>query len=333
MFGDRYHERMSTTLIDSVRSRRLAAPLVGYPAVSYTGTTVRTAITDATAQAEALLAYFRAARPDVLFPFMDLSVEAEAMGLPVRFKEMDSPDVTEHPVKRADDLCSITRPNPEHAGRLPVYLEVIRRLIAETDALVGGYAASPFTVAGLLMSAEELAMNTMLEPELCHSVLEVAAEVSVSYVQAQEAAGAHLVVLLDPTAALLSPELYEQFAGPYVRRVIESVSIPVVLHVCGQTTRLIPSFVKDPVAGLSLDSEVDLPAIAPGVPEQVILMGNIAPVDTMLNGTPDAIRAEVRALMEAMSARDSFVPSTGCDVPPGTPRENLEAFPAAVREP
>ena len=48
--------------------RRLASPLVGYPAVSYTGTTVEEALTDARVQAEALLAFAAVAKPDVLCP-------------------------------------------------------------------------------------------------------------------------------------------------------------------------------------------------------------------------------------------------------------------------
>jgi uroporphyrinogen decarboxylase len=311
---------------------RAAAPLVGYPTVAYTGATVRDGITNARAQTDALLAYYEAARPDVLLPFMDLSVEAEALGLPVRFKEMDSPDVTEHPVRGVDDLTALAEPNVPHGGRMPVYLDTLRELTQKTDALIGCYIASPFTLAGLLMSAEELSINTMLEPDLCHTVLDFSSRVAGDYARAQAEAGADFVVLLEPTAALMSPDLYEQFVGPYVRRMVDAVGVPIVLHVCGRTTKLIPSFLKDPVQGLSLDSDVDLPAIAAQVPEDVAIIGNIAPVAVMLNGTPEAVRAAVRELGHRMKHYPNFIPSTGCDVPPEAPKENLEAFSEAVRE-
>ncbi len=312
--------------------RRLASPLVGYPAVSYTGTTVEKALQDARVQADALLAYAAAAKPDVLFPFMDLSVESEALGLPVRFKEMDSPDITDHPVKSADDLARLADPRVPDGGRFPVVLETIRTLKAESDAMVGGYLASPFTLAGQLMSAEEISINTMLDPDLCHTVLDFSCGVTCDFAAAQEEAGADFVVLLEPTAALLSPELYEHFVGPYVRRVVERVNVPLVLHVCGQTTKLIPSFVKDPVQGLSLDTDVDLAAVAPEVPADIAIIGNVSPVDEMLNGTPESIRAAVMKLGADMAPYPNFVASTGCDVPPNAPKENLEAFAAAVRE-
>lgn len=311
---------------------RLAAPLIGYPAIAYTGTTVEEALRDARVQADALLAFAAAAKPDVLFPLMDLSVEPEALGLPIRFKEMDSPDITDHPVKAADDLAKLANPRVPDGGRFPVVLETIRILKAESDAMTGGYLASPFTLAGQLMSAEEISISTMLDPDLCHTVLDFACRVTCDFAAAQREAGADFVVLLEPTAALLSPELYERFVGPYVRRVVEHVDIPLVLHVCGQTTKLIPSFLKDPVQGLSLDTDVDLATIAPGVPEDVAIIGNVSPVDEMLNGTPQSIRDAVAKLGAAMASYPNFVPSTGCDVPPDAPKENLEAFTAAVRE-
>lgn len=321
-------------LVDTLKSapHRLAAPLVGYPAVAYTGTTVEQGLKDARVQAEALLAYASAAKPDVLFPFMDLSVESEALGLPVRFKEMDSPDITDHPVKSAGDLEKLADPRVPEGGRFPVVLETIRILKADSDSMAGGYLASPFTLAGQLMSAEEISIATMLDPDLCHTVLDFACRVTCDFAAAQEEAGADFVVLLEPTAALLSPELYERFVGPYVRRVVERVDVPVVLHVCGQTTKLIPSFVKEPVQGLSLDTDVDLAAIAPEVPEDVAIIGNVSPVDEMLNGTPRSIGDAVAKLGAAMASYPNFVPSTGCDVPPDAPKENLEAFTAAVGE-
>ncbi|MFW5738344.1 MAG: uroporphyrinogen decarboxylase family protein, partial [Spirochaetota bacterium] len=81
-----------------------------------------------------------------------------------------------------------------------------------------------------------------------------------------------------------------------------------------------------------LDTDVDLSAIAPDVPADVAIIGNVSPVDEMLNGTPESIRAAVMKLGADLAPHRNFVPSTGCDVPPGAPKENLEAFTAAVRE-
>jgi uroporphyrinogen decarboxylase len=97
---------------------------------------------------------------------------------------------------------------------------------------------------------------------------------------------------------------------------------------------LIEAMVEAGVDGLSLDSAeagVDLPQAAEKAPEDVVLIGNLSPTGTLLNGTPDAVREEVRALLEAMAPYPNFVLSTGCDLPPETPLENIEAFMEAGR--
>ncbi len=321
-------------LIDSIKSTSgiMAAPLTGYPTVAYIGATVEDGVKNADIQTKALLAYYKDTQADVLFPFMDLSVEAEALGLTVRFKDDDGPDVTEHPVQTVEDLQNYSVPPVPEAGRYSVYIETIRSLKKETDAMVGGYVASPFSLAGLLMSAEKLAMNTILEPDFCHEALKFATQVTLSYGKGQEAAGADFIVLLEPTASLLSPELYEQFVGTYVQQICDALEIPVVLHVCGQTTNLIPSFVKNDVQGLSLDSDVNLNEVYDKIPKDVAVIGNISPVEVMLNKDADGVYMITKELLKALGTRTNYVASTGCDVPPGTPETNLSAFVRAVHD-
>lgn len=321
-------------LIDLVSSSQgvLSAPLTGYPALKYVGANIEAALTSSSIQSAALLEYHSAARPEVLFPFMDLSVEAEALGLAIRYNESGGPDVTEHPIGAISDLEKLSVPKMRGDGRFAVFTETIGRLRAQSDASVGGYVAGPFTLAGLLMSAEELAVRTLTEPETCHAVLDFTTQVAIRYAQAQSEAGAHFVVLLEPTAVLLSPELFEAFVGPYVDRVAMELDVPLVLHVCGQTTKLIPSFVKCKVDGLSLDADVDLPQLAPTVPDDIVLIGNIPPVRVMLDLDAAEVYQAVHELLLEIGSRENYVASTGCDLPFEVPLENLLAFTAAVHD-
>ena len=321
-------------IFDIIESRHgvFSAPLVGYPTLAYIGADVETGVKDAEVQTAALLKYHKEIRPDVLFPFMDLSVEAETLGLSVHFNPNDGPVVIEHPVHSTEDLRNLTVSPVAEAGRYGVYIETVRRLKSETDAVIGGYVASPFTLAGLLTGAEEIALKTLTEPDFCHAVLDFTTKICVPYAKAQAEAGADFVVVLEPTATLLSPELYETFVDPYVQRVIREIGIPVVLHVCGQTTKLIPSFVKNDVQGLSLDSYVNLAGIAPLVPKNVAILGNVSPVDVMLNMDAEGVYRATRELLMRMNGRKNYVASTGCDLPFAVKRENLLAFTRAVRD-
>lgn len=338
------------------QKRLMAAPLAGYPGTQLTGTKIVDAIKHADLQAEALIAMQERFGFDVIFPFMDLSVEAEALGLEIEYHDNGSPDVREHPVASTEDLEKFHVPNPAADGRMKVFTDTIRLIKAHTRAAAGtamgreeitstkaaaagteevltaGYVSSPFTLAGLLMGAENIAINTLMEPEFCHACIDFATSCIIPYAKAQQEAGADSVVLLDPTAVLLSPDLYETFVKPYVEKVTEVLDIPVILHVCGQTTPIMKNLASTRVDALSLDSDVNLPEIMPLIPEDMLIIGNINPVGTMLYADAEGVRSETRNLIEKMRRHRNFILSSGCDLPANTPLENIEAFMQAARE-
>ena len=61
-------------------------------------------------------------------------------------------------------------------------------------------------------------------------------------------------------------------------------------------------------------------------------MGNLDPVSVFKDSTPDDIRRETLALLEKMRKYPNFVLSSGCDTPPHTPLENIDAFFDALAE-
>jgi len=49
-------------------------------------------------------------------------------------------------------------------------------------------------------------------------------------------------------------------------------------------------------------------------------------------GTPEEVTVKTHALLERMSGYRNFVLSSGCDIPPGTPATNIDAFFTALEE-
>jgi len=89
------------------------------------------------------------------------------------------------------------------------------------------------------------------------------------------------------------------------------------------------------VAALSLDSEdtgVDMVKAAEAVSDETVLIGNISPTRVLKDGSAKDVTAATRGLLEQMRPYPNFILSTGCDLPPGIPVENLNAFMQAGRE-
>jgi len=71
----------------------------------------------------------------------------------------------------------------------------------------------------------------------------------------------------------------------------------------------------------------------PKIPKHIAVMGNIDPAGQFRGGTPESIREATLTLMgRACAAYPNFVISSGCDIPPLSGWDNIDAFFAAVRD-
>lgn len=317
--------RGSMRLIDMVNEspRRLAVPLAGYPGVQLTRSTVKQNEFNAELQARSLYKLVEMTRPDAVFTMMDLSVEAGALGLPVRFPVDESASVEWHPVKTIADIDQYKAVDPVYDGRVWVFLETVRLLKHRLSIPVGAYVIGPFTLAGLMMGANDIAMATVESPGLVHATVNFCEHVIIEYAKELQRAGADMVAILEPTGVILSPNAFWEFSGRSVQHIVRHLDTRTILHVCGNTTHLMGMMCDTGVQGLSLDSVVSFPDVIQQMPQDVVLIGNINPVSVMLQGNRQLVRRETTALLAAMSPYSNFIMSTGCDLPAETPIENL----------
>jgi uroporphyrinogen decarboxylase len=72
--------------------------------------------------------------------------------------------------------------------------------------------------------------------------------------------------------------------------------------------------------------------VLPQVPSGIIALGNLDPAGLLKDGDTAAIRMKTEALLGALSSHRNFVLSSGCDIPPGTPLENIGEIFAVLAE-
>lgn len=318
--------------------RRLVAPLMGFPGLNLTGCSVKLAQQNYGEHFRVLKAIADTYHPDVVFPMMDLSVEANAIGRYTVFPKEESATVVRDEFTRAD-LLAAERINISFDARLLGYVETMRLMSIGFPAgtLRGAYVTGPYTLAALLMGAEEAAMSTVTDPELLHEVCSLATGKIQQYFRLLISAGAQMICILEPSAVMLGPAQFEEFSAVYVSRLCESCSeteTSTAYHVCGNSMHLVKAMALSGVDALSLDSAeagVDLGLVAEKVPGDVIIIGNLNPTGSILYGSPDEVEKDVTQLLERMNGYSNFVLSTGCDLPQETPDENIRAFMKAGR--
>ena len=311
---------------------RLAMPIGAYAGLALTGGTVRDVLTDPAAQAAAVLALNERLGTPFLLTAMDLSAEAEAFGSEVRLTDDAMPALIGRLVTAATDVERLAVPAPGD-GRTRVHLDAAALLVAASPQTpVLGGLIGPFSLAARLFGVAETLEATLSEPALILSLLERVTPFLIGYAREFRGLGAAGVVMAEPVAGLLSPRGLARFSTPFVKRVVDAAQDPtfaIVLHNCGAKIVHLERILESGAAMYHFGAPMDLPAALARAHGRVVICGNLDP--TFIHaGPPSAVRAEARRLLAATTGNRAFVLSSGCDLPPGTPLENVEALCDAV---
>ena len=310
--------------------KKKSIPVLTFPSVQLLGITVRELISDADTQAEGMARVAERCDTAAALSMMDLSVEAEAFGSEIRVGDHEVPTVVGHIVDEPEDAEKLAVPSVG-AGRTGLYLDAIVKAKARiTDRPVLAGVIGPFSLAARLMGVSEAMMNCYEEPEMVEAVMEKATEFAIAYAKAYREAGADGMVMAEPASGLLSPALMEEFSTPYVRRVIESVqddSFAVIFHNCGGSVVKAPDQIASLGAmGYHFGNSIRLREMLTAMPADVMVCGNVDPAGAFCNGTPEKVRSDTLAVLNDCCEFPNFIPSSGCDIPPTTPWENIDEF-------
>jgi len=316
-----------------VSPKRRAMPIMSYPGLYLVGGSVNDMVHSAQKQLGCITALAARYPSAAALTVMDLSVEAEAFGAPVAFSDDEVPTVTEPIIFDLDGAKRLVVPEVEE-GRTSIYIETVR-LAAEviTERPVLGGMIGPYSLATRLRDMTMAMMDLMVDPDLIHTLLKKTTMFLIKYAQAFKAAGANGVVIAEPAAGLLSAEHCHEFSSDYIRQIVEAVQdefFMVVLHNCGNVAGLIPSFLTTGVWGIHFGNAVDAHQVLRQVPDNILVSGNLDPTNIFRHGKPDLVYHATIDLLKNTQEYPNFLISSGCDIPPQTPIENIDAFFCAV---
>lgn len=317
-------------------TEKKAFPVLSFPCVSLLGITVKELISDSALQAKGMKLV--ADRTDALasVSFMDLSVEAECFGATVVVSDDEVPTVKGRLINDMDEAEALAVP-AVGSGRTSLYINAIKSAVAEiTDRPVLAGMIGPFSLAARLLDVSEIMIDCYDDPDMVHLVLEKVTEFLIEYAKAYKNAGANGIVMAEPVSGLLSPALESEFSAAYVKRIVDAVQddeFILVYHNCGGNTPLmVDSFLSFGAAAYHFGNAINMKDMLDKFPANVPVMGNIDPAGVLRMGTPESVREATLALMNECAGYKNFVLSSGCDMPPMTPWENIDAFFKASNE-
>ncbi|NWG16973.1 MAG: uroporphyrinogen decarboxylase family protein [Chloroflexi bacterium] len=270
---------------------------------------------------------------DILQAISDPYRETHDWGAEIGFPE-DGLPICENPPLAEDSNFHRLHPPVQPGRRMTDRLEAIRlfRQRAGGEVPVMGWVEGALAEAADLRGVSNLMLDFYDRPDWLEELLEKCTEVEIAFARAQIEAGADIIGLGDAIASQISPALYEQYALPYEQRIFAAVhemGALARLHICGNTTKILPKMALSGADIIDIDWMVDMAAAATTFGNTAVC-GNFDPLAVMLRGTPEQVRQATAHCMELGGAR-SFS-AAGCEIPDGTPHENLLAQAGMLRE-
>jgi uroporphyrinogen decarboxylase len=314
---------------------RNAMPVLTYPGLNFTGGKVRDIVTRGEAQYNCIKAVAERYPAVASVMAMDLSVEAEAFGTCVDFKDDEIPLVKERLIRDSAMIQKLKIPRVG-AARTSEYLEAAKLAAGNiNDKPVFGCMIGPFSLAGRLFDISEMMVLTLMDPENSYVLIAKCTAFLKEYALMYKKCGMDGIMIAEPAAGLLSARMCGEFSSVYIREIVDYVqddSFMVILHNCGNTVKLVESMASTGAMGLHFGNAVDMMEILSKAPPDRLVFGNIDPVGIIMNSDPHKIKSAVGNLLERTAGYRNFILSSGCDIPFGTPEENIDAFFEALEE-
>jgi MtaA/CmuA family methyltransferase len=285
--------------------------------------------------AEANLAVLEAFELDIVQAISDPYREASDFGLEVEFPEDGLPVRRGTVLTEPEKLDALDAPDPATSPRMSDRLEAIAYLHERVggEVPVMGWVEGALAEATVLRGDTNLMLDLYDRPEWVEELLEVCVELEIDFARLQIQAGADIIGLGDSMASQVSPAAYARFALPYEQRIFDAVHEAGAwtrLHICGDTTHLIHLMPQSGADIIDIDWMVDMKACADAFGENAAVAGNFDPVTVMLQGTPaDVYRATIACMQ---SGGERAISAAGCEIPDGTPPENLLAQSRALSD-
>ena len=119
---------MGNRLLEIVYNNKRTPSILplSYPGLQLKNYSIMETVIDAKKQYYVLKALVEEFDLDVIFNFLELSVEPEVLGAKVRYQENIQPSVVECPVKTIEDIENLRIPDPNKDERMSTFIECMK---------------------------------------------------------------------------------------------------------------------------------------------------------------------------------------------------------------
>jgi uroporphyrinogen decarboxylase len=135
------------------------------------------------------------------------------------------------------------------------------------------------------------------------------------------------VLVLDDLYGMMGPDDVQTFGIPRLQRILnEFDGLIRFFHNDTPNEKVYPALATVGMDVFNLSHVTELARARELIGPDVVLMGNLSPLDLLVRGTPDQVRQATGQQLDSLPAVGPMLVSPGGGVSPGTPIENLQAM-------
>ena len=264
--------------------------------------------------------------------------EPSAFGVKVHFYS-DQPPSTESIHPDLDFWSQVDPINPHQDGLMPLVLRLYKlmdaRLCAEGSGIHIVASRGPLTVASWLVGITSLMEGLVLHSEMTGKLLEKVTNSIIRWLQAQldclsQPEG---ILLLDDLVGMASPRTYKNQVEPHLQRIFAAFGGMIrIYHNDTPCPRLMEPLTDAGFDVFNFSHEMDIAEVKAKMGHRVASMGNIAPLNLGVRGTPEEVYNAAIACLEIAAPGGGMILSFGGGVSPGTRSENIVALLQAAKD-
>jgi len=276
-------------------------------------------------------AAYRTYRQTPVMPGIDIyNLEAEAYGGVVEQPSGTGIPAIAKPILDSTAQLQTLKPfDPQHDGRIPMIVDVARRLAhAFPEAVIRVPVSGPFSIASNLVGFETLLYDTATVPDSVAAALLHLVDGQVAFAEELKSAGVD-VAFFESAACppLLSPQAFRRVELPALKsimtRIGDVVGHPIPCIIGGDTTPVVDAMLETGTGYLVCPFETNQAAFLKRVWDRTDVCVRInSDVEIISRGTWESIRADADRIIRLARGRENVCLGTGA-LPYDTPPENV----------
>jgi len=221
-----------------------------------------------------------------------------------------------------EDLIS---PDEFITSRRPSIIKEAADILSKNEDLFLIAAVNgPMACVNNLLGMENTMMALMMEPDRMYSWLKAVTPHLSEFAHVLSETADCIMITEEASSEFTPPEYFDDVFQAYVPDVIAGAHKGAfcTTHTCGETLDIADRLCALGQDGISLQTDSDPDAYMQAMGKEIVKLGGVRPVDTLMMKKPEDVLAEAKHAAEI--GFDIVTPE--CGVPPQTPNENLMAL-------